>query len=56
MKMRENKFDSGEGSSGSEYWYLGTEIITISTPKVEVDLYTPIVAQIKVPQQVPIRI
>lgn len=29
-------------------------IVTLSTPKIEVDLYTPIITQIKVPQQVPI--
>lgn len=107
MKMREDKSDSGQGSSGSEYWYLGADnrdvgsihsdfreqnavelceanyvavypvigwwrerkhlkcynkniryslIVTLSTPKVEVDLYTPIVTQIKLLQQVPIEV
>jgi hypothetical protein len=107
MKMREDKFDSGEGSSGSRYWYLGSDnrdvgsihsdfreqnavelceanyvavypvtgwwrerkhlkcynkkiryslIVTISTPEVRVDLYTPIITQIKVQQQIPIDI
>ena len=107
VKMREDKSDSGEGSSGSEHWYLGTDnrdvgsihsdfrvqsavdlceanyiavypvigwwrerkhlkcynkkiryslIVTLSTPEVKVDLYTPIITQIKVAQQVPIKI
>ncbi len=107
MKMREDKTDSGEGSSGSEYWYLGADnrdvgsvhsdfreqnavdlceanyvavypvigwwrerkhlkcynkkiryslIVTLSTPEVKVDLYTPIITQIKIPQQVPVEI
>jgi hypothetical protein len=104
MQMREDKSDSGEGSSGSEYWYLGVDnrdvgsihsdfreqnavelcetnyvavypvigwwrerkhlkcynkkirysmIVTISTPKVKEDLYTPIITQIKPHQEVP---
>lgn len=106
-KMREDESDSGEGSSGSEYWYLGSNnrdvgsihsdfreqnavelceanyvavypvigwwrerknlkcynkkiryslIVTLSTPEVEIDLYTPIITQIKVQQQIPVKI
>jgi hypothetical protein len=107
IKMREDKRDSGEGSSGSEYWYLGTDnrdvgsihsdfreqnavdlcdanyiavypvigwwrerrhlkcynkkiryslIVTISTPEIKIDLYTPITNKIKVGQQIPVEI
>jgi hypothetical protein len=100
VKMRgEDKKDKGEGTSGSEYWYLGTDnrdvgsihsdfreqnavdlcdanyiavypvigwwrerthlkrynnkvryslIVSISTPEVNVDLYTPIITQVEV--------
>jgi len=107
IKMRDDKSDSGEGSSGSEHWYLGADnrdvgsihsdfreqnaadlcdanniavypvigwwrvrrhlkcynkkikyslIVTISTPETAIDLYTPIIAKIKVSQQIPIEI
>lgn len=101
VKMRgDDKKDKGEGTSGSEYWYLGSDnrdvgsihsdfreqnavdlcdanyiavypvigwwrerthlkryndkiryslIISISTPKVDTDLYTPVITQIKTP-------
>ncbi len=100
VKMRgDDKKDKGEGSSGSEYWFLGTDnrdvgsihsdfrqqnavdlcdanyiavypvvgwwrerthlkrynrkvryslIVSISTPKVDANLYTPIITQIKI--------
>ena len=94
----EDKKDTGEGTSGSEYWYLGSDnrdvgsihsdfrtqnavdlcdanyiavypvigwwrerknlnryddkvryslVVTISTPEIEADLYTPIITQVK---------
>lgn len=107
VKMRgDDRKDKGEGSSGSEDWYLGTDnrdvgsihsdfktlnavelceaeyvavypvigwwreraylkrsnervryslIVTISTPEVDVDLYTPIITQIKQPVSIETR-
>ena len=107
MKMRESKTDSGEGSSGSEHWYLGKDnrdvgsihsdfreqsavelcetnyiavfpvigwwrerqhlhcyskkmryslIVTLSTPEVEIDLYSPIITQVAISQKARIEI